>query len=160
MSLCRWHHQNGDWHPMSFNMWQNITWGGVIEERLPFSYKVYMLVQHGFCSKVMISVRTNNCLEESGLFRAWSISWILTRWGGVMHICMSKLSQYMNQCCHIVYWILRSKLQWNYNRNSYIFIQENVFENVVCEIVAILSQPQCVKSILPTVWQLQSYHIA
>ena len=28
---------------------------------------------------------------------------------------------------------------------SYIFIQENAFENVVWEMVAILFQPQCVK---------------
>ena len=40
---------------------------------------------------------------------------------------------------------LRNKLQWNLNRNSYIFIQENTFENVVCEMVAILSRPQCVE---------------
>ena len=30
-------------------------------------------------------------------------------------------------------------------RNSYIFIQENAFENVVCEMAANLSRPQCVK---------------
>ena len=29
--------------------------------------------------------------------------------------------------------------------NSYIFIQENAFENVVCEMLAILFQPQCDK---------------
>ena len=38
-----------------------------------------------------------------------------------------------------------NKLQWNVNWNSYIFIQENAFENVVWEMEAILSQPQCVK---------------
>ena len=30
-------------------------------------------------------------------------------------------------------------------RNSYIFIQENALENVVCEVASILSRPQCVK---------------
>ena len=35
-------------------------------------------------------------------------------------------------------WILRNKRQWNSNRNSYIFIDENAFENVVCEITAVL----------------------
>ena len=39
-----------------------------------------------------------------------------------------------------------NKLQWNLNRNPNIFIQENSFESVVCEIAAILSWPQCVKS--------------
>ena len=37
------------------------------------------------------------------------------------------------------------KLQWNINRNSYIFIQENALENVVCEMTSILSLPQCAK---------------
>ena len=32
------------------------------------------------------------------------------------------------------------------NRNSYIFIQENPFENVVWKMAAILSRPQCVKA--------------
>ena len=38
-----------------------------------------------------------------------------------------------------------NKFQWNFNRNSYIFIQENAFKDVVCEKAAILSRPQCVK---------------
>ena len=51
----------------------------------------------------------------------------------------------MNQCWKIVNWTLGKKLQWNRNRNLYIFIQENAFENVVWKMVAILSWPQCVK---------------
>ena len=39
-----------------------------------------------------------------------------------------------------------NKLQWNFNRNSNIFIQENAFESVVCEMAAMLSRPQCVKT--------------
>ena len=34
-------------------------------------------------------------------------------------------------------------LQWTLAWNSSVFIQENVFENVVCKMAAILSQPQC-----------------
>ena len=30
-----------------------------------------------------------------------------------------------------------NKLQWNFNRNSNIFIQENTFENVICEMASI-----------------------
>ena len=37
------------------------------------------------------------------------------------------------------------KLQWNFNQNSNILIEENTFEDVVCEMSAILSRPQCVK---------------
>ena len=51
-------------------------------------------------------------------------------------------SHYLNQCCSIVNWTLNNKL--HFNRNSNIFLQENVFENVVCEMSAILSRPQCV----------------
>ena len=34
---------------------------------------------------------------------------------------------------------------FNFNRNSLIFIQENAFKDVICEKAAILSRPQCVK---------------
>ena len=44
--------------------------------------------------------------------------------------------------------ILRNKLWWNINRNSYIFIEEqNGSENVVCENSAILSRLQCVNTL-------------
>ena len=39
-------------------------------------------------------------------------------------------------------------MQWNFNRNSNIFIQENTLENVVCKMAAILSRPQCVNGVL------------
>ena len=83
----------------------------------------------------------------------------LTHWGWVMHICFSRLdhhwfrqwlvtwsapSHYLNQCWNIVNWALRNKLQGNFNRNSYIFTQENAFQDVVWKMAAILSQPQCV----------------
>ena len=56
----------------------------------------------------------------------------LTRWGGVMHICISKLtiigsdngllapSHYLNQCWNIVNSNLRNKLQLKLQQNSYI----------------------------------------
>ena len=48
----------------------------------------------------------------------------------------------------IVYSNPRSKLQWNLNQNSYIFIHENAFENVVCEMVAVLFRPQCYGAVI------------
>ena len=54
-------------------------------------------------------------------------------------------SHYLNQCCNIVNWKLRNKFQWNSNWNFYIFSQENVFENVVRQMAAILSLLQFVK---------------
>ena len=35
-----------------------------------------------------------------------------------------------------------NKLQWNFNQNSNIYVQENAFENVVCKMAPILSLPQ------------------
>ena len=40
----------------------------------------------------------------------------------------------------IVNWTLRSKLQWNFNQNTKLFIHENASENVVFEKAAILSR--------------------
>ena len=49
----------------------------------------------------------------------------------------------------IVNWNPGKKLQWNFNRNWNIFIQEKALENVVCEMASILSRPQCVTMFLP-----------
>ena len=82
----------------------------------------------------------------------------LTHWGLMKHIFISKQiiigsdnglspgrpSHFLNQCWDIVNWTLRNKLQRNFKRTSYIFIQGNAFD-CVCEIAAILSWPQYVK---------------
>ena len=41
------------------------------------------------------------------------------------------VGHYLNQCWNIVNWTPRNKVRLHFNRNSYIFIQENLFENVV-----------------------------
>ena len=78
------------------------------------------------------------------------------------HACVSKLtiivsdngllpgrrqvkSNYLNQCLNIVNGALGNKLQTNHSRNLHIFVQDNVFENVVRKLAAILSRPQYVK---------------
>ena len=81
---------------------------------------------------------------------------VLTHSGQVTHICISKLtiigsdngllpgrrhSHYLNQCWDIVNWTFGNKIQWQFNHNSNIFIQENG----VCEMASILSRPWCVK---------------
>ena len=53
-------------------------------------------------------------------------------------------SHYLNQCWDLVNSRLRNKLWWNLNRNSYIFIQENSYENVVWTMAAIMSRPQSI----------------
>ena len=55
-------------------------------------------------------------------------------------VCRFIGSYYLNQWWNIVNWALREKLQWNLNRNLYIFIQANAFENVVWKMTSILSR--------------------
>ena len=46
----------------------------------------------------------------------------------------------LNQRWVIVNWTLRNKLQWNFDQNKDLFIQENAYENIVCDMAAILSR--------------------
>ena len=50
----------------------------------------------------------------------------------------------IDQCWNIINLTPRNKLQWNFNRNSYMCIQENPFKNVVCKMLIILHRHQCV----------------
>ena len=67
-------------------------------------------------------------------------------------------SHYLNQWWNIVNWNLRNKLHWNLN--SYIFIQENAFQNIVCEMAAILSLPQCVNNMSSLVQVIARHRIS
>ena len=77
-------------------------------------------------------------------------SQLLTHWGRVTDICIIKLyhhwfsawmvpSHYLNQCWNIVDWTPGNKLQCNFNKKFYIFIQENTIQNVILKMTAILS---------------------
>ena len=48
-------------------------------------------------------------------------------------------------------WTLRNKLKWNLNWNTNIFIDKNVFENIICKIAAILSGERWVKTVFPQI---------
>ena len=78
----------------------------------------------------------------------------------MQHICVSNLTtigshnglvlgwrqaNYLNQWWNIVNWSLTNRLQWNFNQNSYTFMEENIFESAVCKMTYISSQHQCVK---------------
>ena len=69
------------------------------------------------------------CISESGQhwFRLWLVAY-------------SAPSHYLNQCWLIVNWTLRDTIRWNFSQKSIFFIQENVLENVICEVAAILSR--------------------
>ena len=92
-------------------------------------------------------------------FVKWTIPWFLTHWGRVTHICVGNLTIIGSDnglspgrrqaiiCTNIINWTLGNKFQWNFSRNYNIFIQEKVFESVVCKMAAILTRPQCVNTI-------------
>ena len=69
----------------------------------------------------------NICLSESG--QHWFRLWLVAYW---------MPSHFLNQCWVIVNWTLGNHLQLNFNQNTKIFIHENVCENIICEMVAIL----------------------
>ena len=54
------------------------------------------------------------------------------------------LSYFLNQFWLIVNWTLRNILQWNFSWYSDICVQQNLLENVVCEMAIILDWFQCV----------------
>ena len=85
------------------------------------------------------SLRPSDAYIRQSSNHHWS-RWWLVAWPAPSH--------YLNQCWDIINWALRNKLQWNFNRYWYIFIQESSFENVICEMASILSRPQCVKLLL------------
>ena len=57
------------------------------------------------------------CVSESGQhwFRLWLVAY-------------SAPSHYLNQCCIIVSWIFRNKLQWNFNQNTFFHSQKCIWK--------------------------------
>ena len=70
--------------------------------------------------------------------------WSNQHWFRKWLVACSAPSHYLNQSCNIVNWTHRNNIQWNLNRNSYIFIKENTFENVVWNMAFITNKmPLC-----------------
>ena len=72
--------------------------------------------------------------DETPLLRHWFRQWLVA-WPAPRHYLN------LNQCWNIVNWTLRNKLLWRLNWNSYIFMQENAFENVVWKMAACCTDP-------------------
>ena len=117
--------------------------------------RVELLQKHAVCviSCSKYNAHTDLSFKQLNLLKLKDIFYY-THWGRVTHICVSKLtiigsdnglsppSHYRNQCWNIVSSNLRNGLQWNPRRNSFIFILENAFENVVCDMASVWSRPQ------------------
>ena len=57
----------------------------------------------------------------------------------------------------IVNWTIGNKLQWTFNRNLNIFIQENAFENVVCKMASICLDLNVLKAVQKSDFELTKY---
>ena len=118
--------------------------------------RIYMSKRiYGCPSSILGWKQTNGNNAKAHLGHYPVIYWrVLSHLPPVPHICVSESDQhwfrqwlvacsapshYLNQCCYIVNWTFRNKLQWNLNRNTKLSIQENAYDNIVCEMAAILS---------------------
>ena len=85
--------------------------------------------------------------------RQWTNHHLFRWWFGVW----PAPSHYLNQCWNIINWTHGNKLQWNLNRNLYIFIHENAFETVIRKLAPILSRPQFNASSVTIYWHCNSH---
>ena len=132
----------------------HVRWGSGKTKYVPIPYL------HGWIARV------NMCCTSMAIWTIYMYLWPwshLTHWGRVTHICVGNLTIIgsdnglslgrrqtiiLTNAGILSIGPLRNKLQWNFNRNSNIFIPENAHEKVVCEMASILSRPQCVKDCL------------
>ena len=104
-----------------------------------WSFFFFMVMRFSqMCASIHIheelnSLRPSDLYMRRYKYQHWFREWL---------VAGSAPSHYLHQCWNIVNWTLGNKLQWNFNRNSNIFIEENTFENVVCEMLPISSRPQ------------------
>ena len=68
-------------------------------------------------------------------------------------VCAKPLSELMLVYCPL--WTIGIKLQWNFDQITKLFIQDNAAENVVCEMVAILSRGRWVLTIMIPVSEIE-----
>ena len=119
---------------------KDITLHMLCDQRFISKYVDYNII-HLACWTVIDSF-DHHCLHWRWMIVCVMDTWVtcaIPLWGRVTHIWLHKLTIIWTSA-----WILLigNKLQWNFYPNSNIFIQENAFENVVCEMAPILSQPQ------------------
>ena len=84
---------------------------------------IMLIIKKKWVTEFRSPIYRNNSLRptDASVNLHWLRQWLVA-WPAPSH--------YLNQRWNIVNWTLRNKLQWNLNRNLYIFIQENTFENV------------------------------
>ena len=96
----------------------------------------WVLIHAGICSSVLAGTyKTHGCYKFLVLVKRVSRFWELMFttqgqviiWNNVGILLIGPLGT----------------IQWNFNLNLYVFIQEDAFENAGCEMAAILSRSEC-----------------
>ena len=116
---------------------------------VPGEFPAQRLVTRSF--DVFFDLRLNQRLSEQS-------------WGWWFETLPHPLWRHCNECWIVVNWKLKNKLKWNIERNFYIFIQENAFQNVVCKMAATLlwsvNSVEVSKSYLPKdVWTVLPFSV-
>ena len=75
-------------------------------------------------SSIYGEIPLNSWRQSGAYMRQWTNHHGFRKWLGAIQAP----SHYLNQCWNIADSNFRNKLQWNHQRHSYIFIQDNAFE--------------------------------
>ena len=108
----------------------DITWSFFFESApnwQAIALPVYLQCIYFIGEKVIVHILSFPSLMFS--FDVVGSDTVLTHWGWVTHICVTNIDQhnawsapshYLTQCCIIVKWTLKNKLQWICSQNSNI----------------------------------------
>ena len=131
-------HQAITWTNFDEGQWRHMTSSGHNELRPDYIYlllpSINVSVHYGIISTNKLLL---NSLRLSDAY--------MHQWPNHHQFRWLAPSHYLNQHWNIVNLTHRNKLKWNVYQNSYIFIEDDTFENVACEMLSISSQLQCVK---------------
>ena len=83
-------------------------------------------------------------VNSSSASAAYMRQWIGSALAQIM-ACRLFVAYCINNCWVIANRTLRNKVQWSLNQNAKLFIHGNAYENIVCEMAAILSRKRWVK---------------
>ena len=105
------------------------------------NFAIWVVIQLAWRLQLKNHVSFNSLWPSDviGHDRSWPIFVQVQVWA-----CLAA-SHYLNQCWFISDQTLRKQLKWIFGQNSNFVIEENTFQNVIMQTLAILSQPYCVK---------------
>ena len=96
------------------------------------------------CNKRSTCIRFWPWKKHTIICRPWRVAGLFIGMACLL-VCTEPLSEPMLE---YFYWTLGNKFQWNYNRNSTLFIHETEFDNVVCKMESISSGNKCVDGLI------------